>query len=307
VFLETLLYHHLSMAASFENPQSQDHPSEQHLVQSLPCVVLLSPAGDTRARLEAVLKRPGLMPIFCDDTLSAMGEVARVSAGKGPASCVLLLDQPASLAGLDELFDALPKFVEVPIVWVFEPGPPVSLKDTPWDSVRSLVHAGRSAPALGNPTGAAAFTPVPSPAAIPITSKPSASEWVASSSETWSMPGLPAAGAKGRVQAIETSTASTPSPSLRLTGEPLPPIAKPSEGIAAAPVLASPSSASGFETPEDLAEATPQPKSTWIASSGQVLSDDELAMLLGPDGTPNDAGNNSSSDGSGGGFVSPGK
>lgn len=303
VWRGALLYHHVSMAASFDNPTSDSFGeasgTSNELVQSLPCVVLLSPGGATRMRLEAVLRRPGLVPIFCDDALSAMGEVSRLSAGKGPASCVLLLDQPALLAGIEEMIEAAPKFVEVPIVWVFEPGPPVSLKDTPWDEVRSMLRAGKAEPGLGRPDGEAVVAkPELQPALqtawhMPskATGKPSADEWVASSSETWAMPGM-------------SGGAGPANRTLKLTGEPLPardPEQRERIEPAAGPAR-SVSQTGGFETPEELADATPQPKSSWLASSGQILSDDELAMLLGPDGTPTGEG---SEDGRDGGFMPP--
>jgi hypothetical protein len=246
------------MAASFDS-SSTSAPG------SLACVVLLSPGGRTRTRLEAVLRRPGLHAVFCDDALEALGEVTRACAGKGPASCVLLLDQPHTLSGLDEVFEAIPKFVELPIVWVFEPGPPVSLKDTPWEQALQLAQGRARAPGLGNPSGE------PLPVKInPALAKPSANEWVASATESWSMPGLPA-GAKASTRAPQ------PAPALRLTGEPLAPAPAPS----------------GFDAPDALADATPQPKSSWLgaaAGPGQVLSDDELAMLLGPDGQADTGG-----------------
>jgi hypothetical protein len=263
--------------------------------------VLLSPQADTRARLEAVLRRPGLQAIFCEDALSALAQVVRASVGRGPASCVLLLDQPATLAGLPECFEALPKFVELPIVWVFEPGPPVSLKDTPWEQALRLAggpgsSAGFSAgaqaePGLGRPMGEA---PAPLPLRTQAAGKPSASEWVASATETWAMPGMPA-GAKAASRTIGQSGVSATGasgPALRLTGEPVA-----SQPVASQPVASQPSpsmpslsrpSGSGFDAPDALAEATPQPKSSWLggnAASGStpILSDDELAMLLGPD------------------------
>jgi hypothetical protein len=272
------------MAASFDDSASSG---------SLACVVLLSSGGQTRARLEAVLRRPGLRAIFCDDALEALAEVTRAAAGKGPASCVLLLDQPRTLPGLGECFEAIAKFVEPPIVWVFEPGPPVSLKDTPWEQASQLAQqidreralGEASLRGLGNPLGNPAGEPVSTmlPATMPVSKgKPSANEWVASATESWAMPGLPA-GAKA-------STRSAP-PALRLTGEPLAPSAvqPPMQ-----PKPAAQQNTGGFDGPDALAEATPQPKTSWLGSgagsAGQVLSDDELAMLLGPDGQPGAGG-----------------
>ena len=226
--------------------------------------VAWSPAGvEIDQRLRAALKRPGLEVAVCDDPYAALACLAYGHEG-GATAKILLLIEPARLPHLAEVLDLTPRYVPNLALWQFDPTRQPVLRAMKMGD--ALAIAGVVQP----PPPTAISSPAPAP---PLTAEPARMEtrraptiapqradegrankpasavewtgpWAASSTQKWSEGG---------------------SSGLRLAGEGTLPAQEEVDAFAQA------GDANGSDS-TSTQPAKPNPR---------VLSDEELAMLLG--------------------------
>jgi hypothetical protein len=250
------------------------------------CVVWSPQGGGDDARLAGALRRPDLETLACDEEFSVVAALAAGGAAKRAA--ILLLVDPSKLAGLTEALDAAHTRVHPLVIWVFDPaGKPVLREVTPEQAKALAAPVGKVASTgpearRPNPSGQDGGLALPSTSALqPTISGPPVSrpgfgtiisppltaqgpqapkqEWIGSSSSTThKFASLPTSPPTSPPTSSSPAPAIAPSPKLRLAGEgALPP------------------------KPEELGEALGEAPGEGGLAPQPLLTDEELAMLLG--------------------------
>lgn len=239
-------------------PDDASNPPAQPAPQPAVCVAW-SPVGvPLDPRLQGALKRPGLEVAACDDPFSVLAVLTSAHLG-GAGAKILLLVEPQRLPSVIDLLDIAPRYVPEMAIWLFDPSRQPVLRSVKATDV--LVALGARMATAPEPRRSVS-APAPRPAIAPAQSNDQPSgpvawtgPWVASTTQKWNEPtnGLRLAGdgtlpARDDVREDDVDAFAEGSPA-------------PAAASAAAP-------------------ATPP------RANPRVLTEEELAMLLGDDTGP---------------------
>ena len=236
-------------------PDDASNPPAQPAPQPAVCVAW-SPVGvPLDPRLQGALKRPGLEVAACDDPFAVLAVLTSAHLG-GAGAKILLVVEPQRLPHVVDLLDTAPRYVPEMAIWLFDPSRQPVLRSVRAADVLAALGA-RPAASVEPRTASAPTRPSIAPAPARDATQPSApvawtGPWVASTTQKW----------------------NEPTNGLRLAGDGTLP-ARDDVREDDVDAFAQGSAAASAPAPSAPPRANPR-----------VLTEEELAMLLGDDTGP---------------------
>lgn len=235
-------------------PDDASNPAPQPPPQPAVCVAW-SPVGvPLDPRLQGALKRPGLEVAACDDPFAVLAVLTSAHLG-GAGAKILLLVEPQRLPSVIDLLDIAPRYVPEMAIWLFDPTRQPVLRSVKATDVLVALGARMASAVEPRPVGAAPSRAAIAPAReVDQPSAPVAwtGPWVASTTQKW----------------------NEPTNGLRLAGDGTLP-ARDDVREDDVDAFAQGSAAASAPAPSAPPRANPR-----------VLTEEELAMLLGDDTGP---------------------